>query len=335
MSAASAATQDSWSGEPFAALAARYADALDAGQESALREALGRAPSPGVWRDMAAALEQAMEPEPGGLATRLFAIPVAIVAGGRAGVRIPATLPDVERLRDVLRGSGALGPVTNFGTGNALCGAGALEGLSWARLRRFARATDEAAAGDGWFELPPDDLILPGQDESVHLRFLAGAAVSPANASTFLETASAISTWGVPFTRELSAQLQGEGTSVVAIPRPPAAILRAIAAGSAAEQELGLQAFVSRALRRFRSETGEPDVSVAALTGGAVGLRFASPFAENRVDVHERRLHPCEDWDAVLREILQLLEDCRVGNVHVVARVSDPEQFRAGRFSPH
>lgn len=321
-------------GERLAGLVRRYADALDAGEEAALRAALARAPSPGVWRTMAAALDRAMDPAPGVVAARLFAIPIAIVVGGRAGTHLCAALPDVQRLCAVLRENRALGPVMNFALSNAMCGPEALDALSWGKVRAFALASHASLEG-GWSELPPEDLDVAGGEERVHLRFLMGAAVAPADAPTFLETASAIATWGLPFTRELSAQLQSDGASVAAIPRPPASLLAAQAAGCVAAEELGMQAFVSRELRRFRSEIGEPEVGIAALTEGSLALRFASPFIENRVCVHVRRLHPSEEWHDVLREVLQLLEECRIHDLRVGPHPVELVRFRAGTAAPH
>ena len=331
----SAAVHAGGASEGLEVLARRYADALDTGEEGALRAALGTAPSPEAWRTMAAAIDRAMAPEPGAVAARLFAIPVAIVAAGEAGATMPAVLPDAKRLGEVLRENRALGPLANFGLSNALCGPAALDALSWAKVRSFALASTEAAPDDGWMQVPPESVVVDGSDERVHLRYLLGAAVAPPDAPTFLETASAIATWGVPFTRELSAQLQVEGASIVAIPRPPAALLSAQAAGCAAAEELGLQAFVSRELRRFRSEVGEPEVGIAALTEGALGLRFASPFIENRVFVHVRRLHPSEAWHDVLRETLQLLEECRIDELRVEPLPMELERFRGGGGAAH
>ena len=331
----SSAAHAGLAGEHLAGLVRRYADALDAGQEAALRAALAGVPSPGVWRTMAAALDRAMDPAPGAVAARLFAIPIAILAGGRAGAHLSAALPDVQRLRAVLRENRALGPVMNFGLSNAMCGSDALAALSWAKVRAVALASDGASLDGGWSQLPPEDLEVAGGEERVHLRFLMGAAVAPADAPTFLETASAIATWGLPFTRELSAQLQSDGASVVAIPRPPASLLQAQAAGCVAAEDLGVQAFVSRELRRFRSEIGEPEVGIAALIEGSLGLRFASPFIEDRVCVHVRRLHPSEEWHDVLREVVQLLEECRIHDLRVEPHPVELVRFRAGTAAPH
>jgi hypothetical protein len=151
--------------------------------------------------------------------------------------------------------------------------------------------------------------------------------VTAADAPSFLETGSAIGNWGMALTRELEVQLRVEGLSLLPIPRPPATLLAAQPIGMTAREELGFQAFVSRSLRRFRSEVGEPDVALASLASGAIGLRFASPFIENRVTVHRRALHASEDFDEVVRAMLALLEECGLSNVQRLPGIEDDVRF--------
>ena len=70
-------------------------------------------------------------------------------------------------------------------------------------VERQTATTDVAT-----LDLPPSDLIVIGTDESVHLRFLAGAAVTAADAPSFLETGADIGAWGMPLTRELSSAIE-------------------------------------------------------------------------------------------------------------------------------
>jgi hypothetical protein len=62
-------------------------------------------------------------------------------------------------------------------------------------------------------------------------------------------------------------------------------------------------------------------VTVAALDSVAIGVRLASPFVENRVDVHEWALHPLDDLEDIAASILGLLRECRVENVEVLPSV--------------
>ena len=100
--------------------------------------------------------------------------------------------------------------------------------------------------------------------------------LTPAHAPSFLETGSAIATWGMALTRELSRQLQVDGLSVLPSRARRSHCCARQQSGRRAREELAFQAFVSRVLRRFRAEVGEPEVTVAALDSPAIGVRFAS-----------------------------------------------------------
>ena len=84
----------------------------------------------------------------------------------------------------------------------------------------------------------------------------------------------------MPFTSELAAQLGQPGMSLLPIPRPPMGFHGALLAGRFAWREVGFQLFLSSNLRKFRSRTGEPDVSVAAFTDGSVRVRLDSRLDE-------------------------------------------------------
>jgi hypothetical protein len=216
-------------------------------------------------------------------------------------------------VQEIIASGGALGPTRNFGFGNALCALDTLQALSWSRLHALQR--DPASAGLAGLDLPPSEIVTATADEEVHLRFLVGAGVTRADAPSFAETGAAIGGWGMALTHELVEQLRVEGLSVLPIPRPPATLLAAQSAGFAAREDLALQAFVSRTLRRFRSEVGEPDVAMAALASGTLGIRFSSPFVESRVSVHRRALHGTEDAVETAASIIALLRECGIAEV--------------------
>jgi hypothetical protein len=320
---------------PAHALVEAYRESLTRGDETAIAQSLTSATSPGVARALWRALDRALAVPPAQAEApvlQVFAIPLLLVTGGKAGARIPGTVSDVQRVRDVLQGAGALGPSRNLGFGNALCAADTLRRIPFTSLH----ALQQGAAFDALarFDLPPADVVAATAEEEVHLRFLVGAAVTRADAPSFVETGAAIGSWGMQLTHELAGQLHVEGASVLPIPRPPASLLLAQSLGAVAREELALQAFVSRSLRRFRREVGEPDVALAALTSGALGLRFASPFVENRVDVHVRALHPTEQVGEVVAEMLALLDECGLHAVEAVPHVLDLTSFARNPAAP-
>lgn len=307
-----------------------YRDALSRGDDHAIASSLRQATSAAVLRRMWTALDRAVHapPEaPDALVLRLFALPLLLVTGGRAGAAIAGVLPDVTQVQEIMASGGALGPARNFGFGNALCAIDALEALSWSRLHALQR--DPASAGIAGLHLPPAAATTATADEEVHLRFLVGAGVTRADAPSFAETGAAIGRWGMPLTHELVEQLRVEGLSVLPIPRPPATLLAAQSAGFAVREDLALQAFVSRTLRRLRSEVGEPDVTIAALGSGTLGVRFSSPFIENRVSVHRRALHGTEDVNETGATVVALLRECGIAEVAQLPGVVHDDEFAA------
>jgi hypothetical protein len=312
---------------PSAGLVAAYRDALHRNDEEAIHRSLRCATSAVVHRHLWLALDRAIHGAPmvhGAAVVRLFALPLLIVTGGHAGSTVPGSLPDVEGVRRVLESGAALGPSRNFAFGNALCALESLQGIPFGRLYALQGQSGAGAAG---LDLEPATLRTTSDEEEVHLRFLAGAAVTATDAPSFVETGSAIGNWGMALTRELEAQLRVDRLSLLPIPRPPATLLAAQPIGMTASEELAFQAFVSRTLRRFRSEVGEPDVALAGLASGGIGVRFASPFIENRVAVHCRALHASEDFDEVVRGMLKLLEECGLSNAQLLPAIEDDVRF--------
>ena len=321
-----------------AELAERYRLALEASRDGEIADSLRAATSPAVYRCLWASLTQALDA--GGRAhqgpvTRLFAIPLLIVTGGKAHVTVSGVLPDIAGVQGVLERNGALGPARNFGLSNTLCALEAMERVPLSRVYAMGRglmglgfgpaggATTDLAGLD----LPPSDLDVTSADEQVHLRFLAGAAVTAADAPSFLETGADIGAWGMPLTREVARQLRVDGLTILPIARPPQAWLTAQVTGRRAREELSFQAFVSRELRRFRAQVGEPEATIAALDGGAIALRFSSPFVEDRVAIHRWPLHWLDDVNEIAQVMLSLLAECRVDDVAVLPTVVSEEAF--------
>jgi hypothetical protein len=317
--------------EDLTALVQALRIALQHGRDSDVTSAFEAAPPPPVWRLLCDALVAALEPEPGAHATvtRLFALPVLVVTGGAAGAEVPAVLPAVERVRALFEANGALGPARNFGLSSALCDAAAIERVPASRLYRIAQGREESGAA---LDLPPAPIVTASTDEEVHLRFLAGAAVTPVQAPSFLETGADIGGWGMALTRELAAQLEVEGLSLLPIPRPPMALPAAPMRGRQVREELAFQAFVSRVLRQFRSQTGDPHALVAPVAPAAVGVRFSSPFDPGRVDVFHWALTPLDRIEQVQEAILALLRECRLDQVELSDAVLTPAAFAGGRL---
>jgi hypothetical protein len=155
----------------------------------------------------------------------------------------------------------------------------------------------------------------------VHLRFLVGAGLTAAGAPAFIETGANIAAWGMSITRALAAQLRAPGLDVLPLPRPPARLLSAAAAGRQAQLAAAFDLFVSNALRRFRMAVGDPVAVVSAHETGEIRVTFSSPLDESLHDGFRWPLYPADDITAVTEGIAALLAECRIGDVRAVGRV--------------
>jgi len=311
-----------------------YRVALEASDDAEIAGSLQAATSAAVYRCLWASLVRALggnAREKRNPAARMFAIPLLIVTGGKGDLTVSGVLPDISSVQRVLEQNGALGQTRNFGLSNALCALETVAQMPFSRVYSMGQGWigggAEARINVATIDLPPSDLIVIGADESVHLRFLAGAAMTAVDAPSFLETGADVGAWGMPLTRELSEQLKVEGLSILPIARPPQDWLSAQVSGWKAREELSFQAFVSRVLRRFRAEVGDPEATIAALDSGTIALRLASPIIENRIEVHRWTPHALDDVREIAQGMLDMLAECRVDHIEVVPTLVSEQEF--------
>ena len=338
--------------DPLSRLAARAVHAADATQRSRLRtqlegelrdalasmrddlltHALANVISPVAGLALLEALDHVIntpaDPE-SGLAARAFAIPVVFVAAGMVVAEISGAIPDTRAIARLLETHDALGPARGFALSQALCAESSLETDSPSQRYALLRGVESGGVATGP-DMIPAPIRLESADESVHLRFVVGGLVAPAQAPSFLETAGDIGSWGTPLSRELLAQFGQAGLSLLPLPRPPAGLMRALHEGRRAREEVAFQAFASRVLRRMRSGTGEPDAEVAALESGAIGVRMVPGFERERVETHRWQLDAVDDLDDVTGSIFGLLADCRVSSVRVLEGIFSDAEFLRG-----
>lgn len=310
---------------------------LEARRDREICDALRQAPSRSAYRALwdlvclAADRHHGSGGDHANIAARLFAFPIVLVAGARSAATVSGALPDIDEVRTLLERHGAVGATRNFGLGNALCSAEALERL---------KPSDVYHWGGDWSagaprEMAPQDIAIRAGHEQVHLRFLVGAGITPQDAPSFLETAANIGGWGLPLTRALVRQLAQPALDLLALPRPPVALLRAAHFGRCAELETAFNLFASNAVRNFRSTVGDPAAVISAHrleTGGAeVRVSLSSPFDDTLLEGFRWPLHPLDDLDHVVSAAVELLRDCRVSDVRIVAAVL-PERLQSGRL---
>jgi len=155
--------------------------------------------------------------------------------------------------------------------------------------------------------------------------------------------------WGTAVATALSRDLRAPGVTLLALPRPLARLVPALAQGRAAQREVAAQIFASNALRKFRASVGEPIAVISAHRaddapgGGELRLSLSSPFALRDAEGFRCRLYPHESVRDVATMLRDLLRDCRVADVRVRSGVHpdvDSETgmrllFKEAEAAPH
>jgi len=311
-------------------LVAELRERWQSGDDGALPTALAASTGPAEYAHLIARARDATEPALGAgeVAPRLFALPLVVVAGGRADARISGALPEIGAVESLLAEHGALGDAQRFSIGNALCPADSLESIApgvLARAQTGAEAPSRLAAMAGGFG--PAPIELGDGREAVHLRFLVGVAWLSSQARRWLRPADPVGPWATPLTHLLARQMAQPEVTVLPIARAPQPLAHAVALGQAAASDLGFQLFAGAALRRARASHGEPAAILAAHrlgpSGGATGevrVTLSSPFDSGPCEAWCRRLEPGDDLAAIAAMLDGFLEECRV-----VDRVRVPE----------
>lgn len=312
-----------------AVLQAALRTALQAGDDAGIRAALGARP-PAAAQRVARQLSAALDAGGEGIGLRFFAIPLVIVAGSRKPCTVQGALPEVHVLRGLLEQHGAVGVTRNFGLGNALVSAEALDALSPSALWRAASDPSQRPPLDA---LQPESISVAGSREQVHLRFITGAGITPEHLPSFLESASNIGTWGMAMTKELARQLAQSGLEILPMPRPPQPLLTAAHAGRRAQLEAALSLFLGNTLRKFRMAVGDPEAVLSAhrLDSGAGELRLSlsTPFDDSLFEGFVWPLQPQDEVAEVTQLLLSTLAECRVTAVTVLPNVL-PERLQGG-----
>ena len=319
------------------------ADACDARVRQWLRDVVSRgdgdllartfkdAPSPVLSRHvrrLLAAVERDASSSPDDLCTALFAIPVVVVAARDAAapaVALDAALSDVAPLAAILRDARAFGGCETFALAGSLV---AVDTIDVAQLPALLARTAlrDGSRVDEALDLPPAPLHVDDAQERVHLRFLAGAVLTPPGVDPLAD--DAIGRFGMPLAHGLVRALAvPPAVTLLALPRPAQRLVLAVQSGRAAQREVGAQLFASNAIRRLRASYGEPTAIISAHRapdapgGGEVRLSLSSPFAPKAAEGFRCPIYPYETVDEVKAMLEALLRDCRVSDVRVVRGV--------------
>ena len=308
---------------------------LDANADGDVSALLRAAPSAACFRHLREMLAKLVnKPQRGEtVIARLFALPLVIVAGAKQASNVPAALPDIAAVSALLEQHGVLGAGRNFGLGNALCSVETLDCLPPSLLRQW---TAQLRSGAAPLELAGSALMVEPGREQVHLRFVVGATVGPAHVPAVTETGANVGAWGMPLTKLLAQQLAQSGLDILPIARPPVALYLAADAGREAQIELAFSLFLSNAVRQFRLSVGDPAVVLSAHRDrdGTSELRISlsSALDESLLEGFRWPLYPAQELSEILQKIKDLLDECRLTDVQVLATVADDLNARGGRF---
>ena len=297
-----------------------------------LAAALSHAPSVAVTRHLWRLVDSVWNARAhdGTLAVTVFALPLIVVAGIEGGSErrsLRATLLHPERVAAILREHGALKGNRNFALADALVAAETIDIARLPQIRKWQQLPDalEPGAMPGERDLVPSPIVVAAGSEGVHLRFLPGTAI--AGSATDLLAESDVGRWGIPLAQELARELAIDGVSVLVLPRAPQPPLRAVAAGRAAQREVSAQLFAANAIRRFRSAVGEPSAVISAHRapdapgGGELRLSLSSPFDSRSAEGFRCPLYPLDRVGDAVTMLVELLRDCRVGDIRTLAGV--------------
>lgn len=295
------------------ALAQAVAAAIDERRDDDIAAAFAAAPSRAAYRNLWEAVATAVDAPPDGAAvvTRVFAMPWLLVCGARAAATLPCVLADVGALARVLEESGALGANRNLGFANALADLDTLEAFTPATLRAWS-------GGEGLRDVPPAPVTLAPGDESLHLRFLLGAAVAPPHAAGIADTATNVAAWGMKATMAMSQQLAAPGVNVLPMPRPPMSVMRAAYAGRRTALEAAFNLFLSNTLRRFRMKVGDASLYLSAHESGELRMTLHTPLDAGLTEGYRWPLHPLDDLAEIAESVEAFARECRVLDVVVL-----------------
>ena len=281
------------------------------------------------------------------LHTRLFALPVILVAAlehDAQSVSLAGVIP-APSLAGTLREARAFGGCETFALSTSLVAADAIDIAALPALVSHASAGPGESAGEfaaAPLDLPPSPIDVESAVERVHLRFIAGAVLTPPHVDPLREPG--IDRWGMLFAQSMAKALRAPGVSLLALPRPPERLVGAVQTGRAAQREVSAQLFASNAIRKFRASYGEPTAIISAHRcagapgGGELRVSLSSPFAAKEAEGFRCPLYPYETVHEVASMLLALLRDCRVSDVRVMSGVHadvDRVTARALFFKDH
>ena len=307
-------------------------DAVTRDEGDRASRTLADAPSAALARHvrrLLAEVERELTSSRDALGTTLFAIPLIVVAAQSTpapAITLDAVVADTAAMETILRDARAFGGCETFALAPSLVATDAIDVAQLPALLARAALRDGALPREA-MDLPPAPLRVDDVQERVHLRFLAGAVLTPPNVDPL--ATDAIIRFGMPLSQALGRALAHAGVTLLALARPAQRLVAAVQSGRAAQREVSAQLFASNAIRRLRGSVGEPTAILSAHRvahaegGGELRLSLSSPFAPKAAEGFRCPIHRYETVHEVAAMLEALLADCRVSDIRVVRGVHD------------
>lgn len=253
----------------------------------------------------------------------LFALPIVLVAGVRGQHTLPARLPDVGAVRQLLVEHGVFAPGADIHLSAQLIDREQLLAIPASRLARWRDTLQYAGRLPHEFEERPIEI----NGDGVFLRYLVGTAMQDGESQPAVRLNAPPAQWAMALTKLLGEQLKHDALTLFPLPRAPQAWLAALDDGRVAQQEIRFQVFASNTLRQLRErgetpvavlsshEGGELRVTLGAERNGEEWAGFIWPLGPlDRVEVLQQMmvglLRECHhDAFRVLDEVLPAVKD--------------------------
>jgi hypothetical protein len=263
-----------------------------------------------------------IKPQEGELRLQFFAFPVILIVAAEQPAAIPAILSNKHDIEAILDKHHILGEAKQWAISNALCTAEALAGQEW--LRWMKQQQEALSQINALQHLLPSELSLThARQEQVFLRFIVGSAII--SSKTNWESQTTIKEWGMALSNSLNQQLGLPNITLLALARPPHTLSGAVQEGRKAQREIGLQLFVTEAVRSCRTTHGEPVIVLSSHTlgqkEGEIRISISSPFSTKDAQGFRFPLFPTERIQDAQRLILELLEECRLTDIRILQKI--------------
>ncbi|MDF0606472.1 hypothetical protein HZU77_012550 [Neisseriaceae bacterium TC5R-5] len=319
LEASTAQERDNWLAAARDALVQR----LERHELLSISVALAMVPSQACYQLLWQCLRTAVE-ETNGTRAMVFAMPLILVAGSKQQQTLPGEIADVAGLNALLRQHSVFAEDGEVFIQGALVSADSLLALDAAMLFQLNHDPSKAKTG-----LPQQAAPITVKEEGVFLRYLLGVAIQPEGADVPVRLGGEVGAWGMPLMKFLNEQLHGDGVTLFPIARPPLPAMQAMVAGHYARFEVALQVFVSSQIRRLRELNLEPVAILAAHQNGELHITLSAVGDQRSREGFAWPLAPLDSVQLIEENFRELMAECRVREVHVLAQLQ--AELRDGR----